>query len=79
MIQQIKVVSIQRMVIYDDKIDFSLDSISGNTLVVYTMESYNDVISSYIVNSVISRGMPKNKDTEKVFRREIKLRQREGV
>ena len=59
---------------YDDKIDFSLDSISGNTLVVYTMESYNDVISSYIVNSVISRGMPKNKDTEKVFRREIKLR-----
>ena len=54
--------------------DFSIDSISGNTLVVYTMESYDDVISSCIVDSVISRDMPKNKDTEKVFRREIKLR-----
>ena len=59
---------------YDGNMDFSIDSISGNTLVVYTMESYDDVISSYIVDSVISRDMPKNKDTEKVFRREIKLR-----
>lgn len=59
---------------YDDKMDFSLGSISVNTLVVYTMESYDDVISSYIIDSVISRDMPKNKDTEKVFRKEIKLR-----
>ena len=59
---------------YDDKMDFFLGSISVNTLVVYTMESYDDVISSYIIDSVISRDMPKNKDTEKVFRKEIKLR-----
>lgn len=63
---------------YDDKMDFSLGSISGDTLVVYTMESYDDVISSYIIDSVISSDMQKNKDTEKVFRKEIKLRYRRG-
>lgn len=58
---------------YDDKLDVSLDTISGDALVIYTIETYDDVISSYIIDSVIS-SMPKNKDTEKVFRKEIKLR-----
>lgn len=57
---------------YDDKLDVSLDTISGDALVIYTIETYDDVISSYIIDSVIS-SMPKNKDTEKVFRKEIKL------
>ena len=59
---------------YDDKMDFSLDSISGNTLVIYTMETYDDVINSYITDAVINEDMPKNEDTEKVFRKVIKLR-----
>ena len=58
---------------YDDKLDVSLDTISADALVIYTIETYDDVISSYIIDSVIS-SMPKNKDTEKVFRKEIKLR-----
>lgn len=58
---------------YDDKLDVSLDTISGDALVIYTIETYDDVIGSYIIDSVIS-SMPKNKDTEKVFRKEIKLR-----
>ena len=57
---------------YDDKLDVSLDTIGGDALVIYTIETYDDVISSYIIDSVIS-SMPKNKDTEKVFRKEIKL------
>lgn len=59
---------------YDDKMDFSLDSISGNTLVVYTIETYDDVINSYIVNYVMNWDMPKNEYTEKVFRKMIELR-----
>ena len=59
---------------YDGNMDFSIDSISGNNLVIYTMETYDDVISSYIVNYVMNWDMPKNKDTEKVFRKRIELR-----
>ena len=59
---------------YDGNMDFSIESISGDNLVIYTMETYNDVINSYIIDSVISRDMPKNKDTEKVFRKRIQLR-----
>ena len=59
---------------YDDKMDFSLDSISGNTIVVYTIETYDDVINSYIVNYVMNWDIPKNEYTEKVFRKMIELR-----
>ena len=59
---------------YDDKLDVSLDTISGDALVIYTIETYDDVISSYIIDSVINEDMPKNEDTEKVFRKVIKLR-----
>ena len=59
---------------YDGNMDFSIESISGDNLVIYTMETYDDVINSYIIDSVISRDMPKNKDTEKVFRKRIQLR-----
>ena len=59
---------------YDDKLDFSMDFINDNTTIVYTVETYDDVINSYIVNYVMNWDMPKNKDTEKVFRKRIKLR-----
>ena len=59
---------------YDDKLDFSMDFINDNTTIVYTVETYDDVINSYIVNYVTNWDMPKNKDTEKVFRKIIKLR-----
>ena len=59
---------------YDDKIDTSLDTISDDAFVIYTMETYDDVIDSYIVNYVMNWDMPKNKDTEKVFRKSIKLK-----
>ena len=59
---------------YDDKMEFSIESISDSNLVIYTMETYDDVINSYIPNFVISSDIPKNKDTEKVFRKRIQLR-----
>ena len=59
---------------YDDKRDFSISSISDDTIIVYTVETYDDVINSYIVNYVTNFDVPKNKDTEKVFRKRIKLR-----
>lgn len=59
---------------YDDKIDASLDSVSDDTTVIYTIETYDDVINSYLVNYVMNWDMPKNEDTEKVFRKRIKLR-----
>ena len=59
---------------YDDKMEFSIESISDANLVIYTMETYDDVINSYIPNFVISSDIPKNKDTEKVFRKRIRLR-----
>ena len=59
---------------YDDKINFSISSISDDTTIVYTVETYDDVINSYIVNYVMNLDVPKNKDTEKVFRKRIKLR-----
>ena len=51
-----------------------MDFINDNTTIVYTVETYEDVINSYIVNYVMNWDMPKNKDTEKVFRKRIKLR-----
>ena len=59
---------------YYDRINYLLSAISRDSLVIYTIETYDDVINSYITDAVISRDMPKNKDTEKVFRKEIKLR-----
>lgn len=59
---------------YDDKMDFSIESISDDTIVFYTVETYDDIINSYIVNYVMNWDMPKNKDTEKVFRKRIELR-----
>ena len=59
---------------YYDRINCLLSAISRDSLVIYTIETYDDVINSYITDAVISRDMPKNKDTEKVFRKEIKLR-----
>ena len=59
---------------YDDKLDASLDSVSDDTTVIYTIETYDDVINSYLVNYVMNWDMPKNEDTEKVFKKRIKLR-----
>ena len=59
---------------YYDRINYFLNAISRDSLVIYTIETYDDVINSYITDAVINEDMPKNEDTEKVFRREIKLR-----
>lgn len=59
---------------YYDRINYFLNAISRVSLVIYTIETYDDVINSYITDAVINEDMPKNEDTEKVFRREIKLR-----
>ena len=63
---------------YDDKINFSISSISDDTTIVYTVETYDDVINSYIVNYVMNLDVPKNEDTEKIFRKELKIRLKEG-
>lgn len=59
---------------YYDRINYFLNAISRDSLVIYTIETYDDVINSYIVDFVMCKGIPKNKDTEKVFRKRIELR-----
>lgn len=59
---------------YYDRINYFLNAISRVSLVIYTIETYDDVINSYITDAVINEDMPKNEDTEKVFRKRIKLR-----
>lgn len=59
---------------YYDRINYFLNAISRDSLVIYTIETYDDVINSYITDAVINEDMPKNEDTEKVFRKVIKLR-----
>ena len=59
---------------YYDRINYFLNAISRDSLVIYTIETYDDVINSYITDAVINDDMPKNEDTEKVFRKVIKLR-----
>ena len=59
---------------YYVRINYFLNAISRDSLVINTIETYDDVINSYITDAVINEDMPKNEDTEKVFRREIKLR-----
>lgn len=45
-----------------------------NTMIIYTMETYDDVINSYLSKFVLQDELPKNEFTKRVLKKKIKLK-----
>lgn len=63
---------------YDESISLSScleeSELSDNTMIIYTMETYEDVINSYITKFVLEDELPKNEFTERVLKKKIELK-----